>query len=99
MGQEIGSVAVIGLGRIGLPLAAAFAGAGLRVVGVDRDPALVAALNAGEIPSSEPGLRERRASASCQEATINFRNLKPPRLSWAREVHNSYLRRSGSQKD
>ncbi len=28
MGQEIGSVAVVGLGRIGLPLAAAFAGAG-----------------------------------------------------------------------
>ena len=64
MGQEIGSVAVVGLGKLGLPLAAAFAGAGLRVVGVDRDPALVAALNAGEIPSSEPGIRERLASAA-----------------------------------
>jgi len=64
MGQEIGSVAVIGLGRIGLALAAAFAGAGLRMVGVDRDPAPVAALNAGEILSSEPGLRESLASAA-----------------------------------
>jgi len=51
MGQEIGSVAVIGLGRIGLPLAAAFAGAGLRVVGVDRDPVL----EVGPIPELDEG--------------------------------------------
>ena len=36
MGQEIGSVAVVGLGKLGLPLAAAFAGAGLRVA-QDKD--------------------------------------------------------------
>jgi len=63
MNRDISSVAVIGLGKLGLPLAVAFAGAGLRVVGVDRDPALVAALEAGGLPSSEPGLRERLGQA------------------------------------
>lgn len=77
MGEDITSLAVIGLGKLGLPLAVAFAGAGLRVVGIDRDPALVAALNAGDIPSSEPGLRERLGSAahgleaSCDPAAGN----------------------------
>jgi threonine dehydrogenase-like Zn-dependent dehydrogenase len=33
-----GSVAVVGLGRIGLPLALSFADRGLSVIGVDRDP-------------------------------------------------------------
>jgi UDP-N-acetyl-D-glucosamine dehydrogenase len=41
-------VAVIGLGYAGLPLALSFAGAGFRVVGVDRDAGKVARLNDGE---------------------------------------------------
>ncbi len=41
-------VAVIGLGYVGLPLAVAFAEKGFRVVGIDVDPAKVAALNRGE---------------------------------------------------
>jgi len=49
---------VIGLGYVGLPVAAAFAEAGLRVVGVDIDPAKVAAVNAGRSPLTgrEPDL-------------------------------------------
>lgn len=51
-------VAVIGLGYVGLPVAAAFAEAGLRVVGVDIDAAKVAAVNARKCPLSgrEPDL-------------------------------------------
>ena len=41
-------VAVIGLGYVGLPLARAFVDAGLRVIGLDIDPAKIAALNRGE---------------------------------------------------
>ncbi|HEY4096729.1 MAG TPA: 3-hydroxyacyl-CoA dehydrogenase NAD-binding domain-containing protein, partial [Baekduia sp.] len=36
-------VAVIGLGRVGLPLALAFADAGLDVIGVDVDPTRIGA--------------------------------------------------------
>ncbi len=41
-------LSVIGLGYVGLPLALAFAEAGLRVVGVDVDAAKIAAINAGQ---------------------------------------------------
>ncbi|TMR24708.1 nucleotide sugar dehydrogenase [Nonomuraea turkmeniaca] len=41
-------LAVIGLGYVGMPLAKEAVGAGLRVVGVDVDPAKVEALNAGQ---------------------------------------------------
>ncbi|MFD7406784.1 nucleotide sugar dehydrogenase [Streptomyces sp. NPDC059866] len=40
-------LAVIGLGYVGLPLAREAATVGLRVVGLDRDPGVVAGLNAG----------------------------------------------------
>ena len=47
-------VAVIGCGRVGLPLALAFADRGLRVVGVDKDPARLAT-DGGQMPFDEPG--------------------------------------------
>ena len=42
-----GAVGIIGLGYVGLPLAVAFAGAGLTVVGVDTSTHKVAAVGAG----------------------------------------------------
>jgi UDP-N-acetyl-D-mannosaminuronic acid dehydrogenase len=51
-------VAVIGLGRVGLPLALAFADAGLDVIGVDNDPSRIEALRAGRMPFDEPGAQE-----------------------------------------
>jgi UDP-N-acetyl-D-mannosaminuronic acid dehydrogenase len=51
-------VAVIGLGRVGLPLALAFADAGLEVIGVDNDPSRIEALRAGRMPFDEPGAQE-----------------------------------------
>jgi UDP-N-acetyl-D-glucosamine dehydrogenase len=46
--RQIESVGVIGMGYVGLPLAAGFAKAGVRVVGVDIDSAKCERLNAGE---------------------------------------------------
>jgi nucleotide sugar dehydrogenase len=53
------NVAVIGLGKIGLPLAAQFAHSGLRVTGCDINPEVVATVNAGQSHiKEEPGLEE-----------------------------------------
>ena len=51
-------VCVIGLGYIGLPTAASFANAGCEVLGVDKKPEIVDALNRGEIIIEEAGLPE-----------------------------------------
>jgi len=48
-------VSVIGLGRVGLPLALSFADHGLRVLGIDHDPGVLAALRAGRMPFAEAG--------------------------------------------
>ena len=51
-------VAVIGLGRVGLPLALSFADRGLRVLGIDHDPAILESIRAGRMPFSEAGTQE-----------------------------------------
>jgi UDP-N-acetyl-D-mannosaminuronic acid dehydrogenase len=51
-------VAVIGLGRIGLPLALSFADRGLQVIGIDNDPARLRDVREGAMPFSEPGASE-----------------------------------------
>ncbi|MEW6749884.1 MAG: nucleotide sugar dehydrogenase [Candidatus Latescibacterota bacterium] len=75
--EAIESVGVIGMGYVGLPLAAGFAGAGLRVLGIDIDPVKVERLNAGRsyierVPS--PALAELvacgRFSASGDHARL-----------------------------
>jgi UDP-N-acetyl-D-mannosaminuronic acid dehydrogenase len=48
-------VSVIGLGRVGLPLALSFADRDLTVVGVDKDPARIAAVRDGVMPFHEHG--------------------------------------------
>jgi UDP-N-acetyl-D-mannosaminuronic acid dehydrogenase len=57
-------VAIIGCGRVGLPLALAFADHGLRTLGIDKDAALLDAVRAGRMPFEEPGAEEvlRRVS-------------------------------------
>jgi UDP-N-acetyl-D-mannosaminuronic acid dehydrogenase len=52
------SVSVIGLGRVGLPLALSFADHGVRVLGVDHDPAVLASVKAGRMPFAETGTQE-----------------------------------------
>ncbi|HXH21366.1 MAG TPA: nucleotide sugar dehydrogenase [Dehalococcoidia bacterium] len=57
-------VAVVGLGKVGLPLAAQFASKGASVLGCDVDEGVVGAVNDGECPiSGEPGLEEALAAA------------------------------------
>ncbi len=63
-------VCVIGLGRVGLPLALSFAGAGLSVLGVDNDPEVLAALRERRMPFKEPGTEELLARA---EMTLSHR--------------------------
>lgn len=50
-------IAVIGLGKLGSPLAAVLASAGHTVVGVDRNADTVRLLSAGAAPVQEPGLQ------------------------------------------
>ena len=51
-------VCVVGIGRVGLPLALALQEAGFEVVGIDRDPALLAAIRRHAMPFQEPGFDE-----------------------------------------
>ena len=67
-------VAVFGLGYVGTVTAAGLAHSGHMVVGVDVDPAKVAAINAGESPVVEPGIEELLASGArrgCISATTS----------------------------
>ncbi len=56
MRREFASVCVVGLGYIGLPTAALIAGRGLRVVGVDLNPAVVDTIGNGGIHIAEADL-------------------------------------------
>jgi UDP-N-acetyl-D-mannosaminuronic acid dehydrogenase len=56
--EHTADVSVIGLGRIGLPLALSFADRGLRAIGIDNDPLRLQAIRAGVMPFQEPGVQE-----------------------------------------
>jgi UDPglucose 6-dehydrogenase len=51
-------ISVIGLGKLGAPLAAVLASKGFRVTGTDLNPAFVEAVNAGKAPIDEPRVQE-----------------------------------------
>jgi UDP-N-acetyl-D-mannosaminuronic acid dehydrogenase len=51
-------VSVVGLGRVGLPLALSFADRGLSTLGVDRDRAIVESVRGGVMPFHERGTQE-----------------------------------------
>src|SRR5829696_9453300 len=51
-------VSVIGLGRVGLPLALSFADRGLSVVGIDKDAIRLEAVRDGKMPFAESGGQE-----------------------------------------
>src|ERR1700730_18287173 len=68
-------VCVVGLGKVGLPLAVMYASRGLDVVGCDLNPAIVDAVNRGEclIPNEPeiPELLTAAVNTGRLEATIN----------------------------
>jgi UDP-N-acetyl-D-mannosaminuronic acid dehydrogenase len=51
--QSTVDVAVVGLGRVGLPLALSFADRGLDVIGIDNDPQRLGAVREGRMPFQE----------------------------------------------
>jgi UDP-N-acetyl-D-mannosaminuronic acid dehydrogenase len=51
-------ISVIGLGRVGLPLALSFADRGVKVLGIDHDQALLESLRGGRMPFAEAGTQE-----------------------------------------
>ncbi len=51
-------VSVIGLGRVGLPLAVSFADRGLSVIGIDNDPARLGSVRDGRMPFQETGAQD-----------------------------------------
>ena len=73
------NISVIGLGKLGSPLAAVFASKGFSVVGTDLNVGLVQAINEGRAPVDEPRLQEfitehqprLRATADCAEAVLD----------------------------
>lgn len=66
-------IAVIGLGKLGSPLAAVLASRGHCVVGVDLDPGAVASVNARRAPVVEPDLqRHIEAAGPRLRATTDF---------------------------
>jgi len=56
--MDIKKISVIGLGKLGAPLAACLAHKGYEVTGVDANEKAVEAINAGMAPVYEPGLEE-----------------------------------------
>ena len=54
--MKIETIAVLGLGYIGLPTAAILASSGFRVIGVDVAEEVIATINSGKIHIIEPGL-------------------------------------------
>src|SRR3954467_1216625 len=71
-------VGIIGLGYVGLPLARAFTGAGLRVIGFDIDPAKIDKLHAGESYLKHISNDSVREMLPHFEATANFTRLHEP---------------------
>lgn len=66
------AVSVVGLGKLGAPLAACLASKGLQVIAVDADPLKVEAVKEGRAPVFEPGLEELiRASGERLSATTD----------------------------
>ena len=61
--MKFNNICVLGLGYIGLPTASTFATHGVKVVGVDVNPNVLATLRRGEIHIHEPGLRETLEAA------------------------------------
>lgn len=68
--SAVQTVAVIGLGYIGLPTAAILAANNLSVIGVDLNPSVVDAVNAGKVPFVEPDLSIHVAGAVSQGTLV-----------------------------
>lgn len=80
---DVGVCSVVGLGKLGLALAALLSSRGFRVVGIDVDPEVVALANGGRTRLQEPGLQE-------------LMTANTPRLSATRDYQDAVLRSTAS---
>ncbi len=71
-GLSAENITVIGIGRLGLCTALCFEKAGYQVMGVDINPAYVAALNNKTFSSPEPGVNELLSSSHNFKATCSL---------------------------
>jgi UDPglucose 6-dehydrogenase len=75
-------IAVVGLGKLGAPLAALLASKGNEVLGIDVNPVAVQSLNDGRAPVDEPGLQELvSASRERLSATTDLRAAADAEMS------------------
>jgi UDP-N-acetyl-D-glucosamine dehydrogenase len=99
-------LAIIGLGYVGLPLSLQFARSGVRVMGLDIDPAKVKALNAGRsyIKHIEPKAIQEQLKARRFAASSDFKQVRrvdaviicvPTPLNKNREPDISYILNTG----
>jgi UDP-N-acetyl-D-mannosaminuronic acid dehydrogenase len=56
--EKSAQITVVGLGRVGLPIAAVFANAGYHVIGVDNNKNIVSAILSSNFSSKETGIQE-----------------------------------------
>lgn len=71
--KECMDISVIGLGKLGSPLAAVLASKGHQVMGVDLNPDFVSKINSGVAPVAEPCLQELISThRSRLKATLSF---------------------------
>ncbi|HEV3033636.1 MAG TPA: nucleotide sugar dehydrogenase [Solirubrobacteraceae bacterium] len=71
-------VAVVGLGRVGLPLALSFADRGLNVVGIDNDPVRLGAVRDGTMPFEETGAQALLDRVTAGAVGTNGAGAAPP---------------------
>ncbi len=73
MAHKLERVSIVGLGKLGAPLAACFASKGFPTIGLDVDPRKVQAVNQGIAPVFEPGLQDLlRASQGRLSGTEDY---------------------------
>src|SRR6476660_8810977 len=71
--RMVSAISIIGLGKLGSPIAACFAARGFRVKGVDLNSRKVDDINRGVAPVYEPGLEElMKEGKSLLSATQNI---------------------------
>ena len=92
MSDDLSPVAVVGLGRIGLPLAAQYASQGLTVTGCDINADIVAEVAQGRCPyPDEEGLDEALRAAHAAGLPDAPRPTPGKRCLAARSSSSSYL--------
>ena len=112
---ETPQIVVVGCGAIGLPLATAFAARGCDVLGVDTDPARLAALRAGRVGLIDEGLGDALATAVgagrlaftdtiggqliISEGVERAKGIEPFSRAWEARVMPLYDARAGTESN